>query len=108
MRKSVIAIIVIVLVVLSNNALLGWLMRLLPLRAVGIVGFSFYLLHPFLVPLYKDVAKTYFQAEPQALTSFLTVGLGTYLLAIFTYSYIERPFLSYGKPEPVLPAERQV
>ena len=98
----------IVLVVLSNNALLGWLMRLLPLRAVGIVGFSFYLLHPFLVPLYKDVAKTYFQAEPQALASFLTVGLGTYLFAVFTYSYIERPFLSYGKSEPVLPAERQV
>ena len=92
----------ILLVVLTNSAMLGRLMQLWPLRAVGIAGFSFYLLHPFLVPVCKDLAKTYFHAEPHGLTSFLTAGLLTYLLAIFTYSYIERPFLSYSKPAAVL------
>lgn len=97
----------ILVVVLTNNAMLGRLMQVLPLRAVGIVGFSFYLLHPFLVPLYKDLTRTYFHAEPHSLPSFVMVGLLTYGLAIFSYSYIERPFLSYGKPEPARRGERQ-
>jgi peptidoglycan/LPS O-acetylase OafA/YrhL len=79
--------------VLSENSLLGRIMRFLPLRAVGLVGFSFYLLHPNLMGFCRSLSQYYFNYNLQGIQMFMVAGFATYLLSIFTYTYIERPFL---------------
>lgn len=83
----------ILCVVLSGDALLGKIMRFLPLRAVRLVGFSFYLLHPNLMTFFHSLSQYYFNFSLQGIQMFIVAGIATYILSIFTYTYIERPFL---------------
>ncbi|WP_458774168.1 acyltransferase family protein [Desulforhopalus sp. 52FAK] len=83
----------ILCVVLSGDALLGKIMSFLPLRAVGLVGFSFYLLHPNLMTFFYSLSQYYFNFSLQGIQMFIVAGIATYFLSIFTYTYIERPFL---------------
>jgi peptidoglycan/LPS O-acetylase OafA/YrhL len=69
-------------------------------RAVGIVGYSFYLLHGMAIEMYKGVADYYFGVLPENLALALPVGLLTWLIAVFTYSLIERPFLARSASRP--------
>ena len=87
----------LLLVVLAPRT---WLTRIVgwyPLRAVGLVGYSFYLLHPLMITVVRAVAEDFF-ANPHLSGPplFLYAGVATYLLAIFTYTYIERPFIRGG------------
>ena len=83
----------IFLVVLANNTLLSRIMSFYPLRAVGLVGFSFYLLHPTLINFFRIVVDDFLNIHLSGPSMFLLAGIGTYILAAFTYTYIERPFL---------------
>jgi peptidoglycan/LPS O-acetylase OafA/YrhL len=90
----------ILLIVLAGNSLLGRIMSFYPLRAVGLVGFSFYLLHPLLLSLYKEIIQYYFHIQPGNMLKFVAVGVASYLVSTFTYTYIERPFL--GKQQALI------
>lgn len=90
---GLISAVFIFLVVMSEGALLGKMVGFLPLRAVGLVGFSFYLLHPTLMGFCRSMAEYYFNTSLPGFTLFLIAGTGTYLLSILTYTLIERPFL---------------
>jgi peptidoglycan/LPS O-acetylase OafA/YrhL len=83
----------ILLTILAENSLLGRIMNFYPLRAVGLVSFSFYLLHPLLLSLYKEIIPYYFHFQPGNILKLIAVGGASYLVSTFTYTYIERPFL---------------
>lgn len=70
------------------------------LRYVGIVGYSFYLLHPYAVFLTRNGIEYFLQLPPENISSVwrvLSPLLLTLLFASFTYSFIERPFLTSKK-----------
>lgn len=91
----------IFLVLLANNTLLSRIMGFLPFKAVGIVSFSFYLLHPKLIGFTNQVAIVFTGDNLSDIVKFFLSGILTYLCAVFAYSYIERPFLkSTPKPQP--------
>ena len=79
--------------VTAQQSLLARLMATIPLRAVGIVGFSFYLLHPTFIVFCNEVTRYYFNLDLSPIVRFFLVGAVAYCFASFTYSYIERPFM---------------
>ncbi|HBE91859.1 MAG TPA: hypothetical protein DDW55_04775 [Gammaproteobacteria bacterium] len=89
--------ILIVLVLIAPGTLYDKLLSWLPLRAIGLVGFSFYLIHPIVITLVKGVQDYYFGYRMGAVPQLLVVLLITYFMSAFTFSYIERPFLKRAK-----------
>ncbi len=85
----------IFLTVLAKQSLLEKIMSSYILRAIGIVGFSFYLLHPLLLSLYKETVPAHYLSGN--MTKFIVVGITSYLFATITYTYVERPFLNKEK-----------
>ncbi|MDO5673407.1 MAG: acyltransferase [bacterium] len=66
----------------------------LPLRAMGLVSFSFYLLHPLVIDIVKSVNRVLFnQVHLSGYAMFVLAGILTYIFATITYTYIERPFI---------------
>ncbi len=84
---------IIFAVVSAPQSLLSRGMAWAPLRAVGVVSFSFYLLHPTFIVFCDAVAKYYFYADLGVVTRFFLCGTITYCFSLFTFSYIERPFM---------------
>ena len=78
---------------LARNSLLDKTMNLLPLKAVGIVGYSYYLLHPIIIECVRATTHYFWDYYPTGIDIFLLSGIATYLATVFTYSYIERPFI---------------
>lgn len=74
----------------SYNRLLSWQ----PLRALGLVGYSFYLLHPVVIALLSTLQEYYLGYPITGLARLAIVLLLSYPLAAFTYTYLERPFLA--------------
>ena len=85
------ACLLIILTIFAEETLFGRVMRLKVLRAVGIVSFSFYLLHPKAIFFTKKMFGMFFGNPLPGLPTFIVAGLITYCLAFFTYSYIEQP-----------------
>ena len=83
----------ILLALISPNTLYDRFLSWTPLRAVGLVGFSFYLLHPTVISLTRAMQDYYLGFRLNPGTQLIIVLLVTYLASAFTYSYIERPFL---------------
>ena len=72
------------------------------LRYVGIIGYSFYLLHPYAVFLTRNGIEYFLQLPPENVSDIwriLSPLVLTLLFASFTYSFIERPFLTNKKPK---------
>lgn len=70
------------------------------LRYIGIIGYSFYLLHPYAVFLTRNGIEYFLQLPPENVSSIWRVIFPlfiTLLFASFTYSFIERPFLTSKK-----------
>jgi peptidoglycan/LPS O-acetylase OafA/YrhL len=78
---------------LAGTSLLDRTMNLLPLKAVGIVGYSYYLLHPIIIECTRITTRYFWDYYPTGAAIFLISGIATYLVSVFTYSYIERPFI---------------
>lgn len=87
------AMLLIVTTLLSGSSFLNRLMSLLPLKAVGIVGYSFYLLHPIILDSLRSLVDYFANYRVGGVMLFVLGGVATYLVSIFTYSYIERPFI---------------
>ena len=87
----------ILLVLMAPRTLYDQLLSWLPLRALGLVGFSFYLLHPIVISMVKGIQDYYFGYRMDIVPQFFVVMIITYFFAAFTYSYIERPFLKLAK-----------
>lgn len=86
----------ILLVAISGDSLLGRVIGYLPFRAIGLVGYSFYLLHPTLIGFSRSVTQDYLNYRLEGVEMFLVAGIATYLLSLLTYTYMERPFLYSG------------
>ena len=56
-------------------------------------SYSFYLLHPKLIDCVRATTLYFWDYYPTGITIFLLAGIATYLVTLFTYSYIERPFI---------------
>lgn len=87
----------ILITLLSGNSLLDSIMNFLPLRAVGLVGFSFYLVHPMMISVVRRISTYFTDYYPIEMPLFIMAGLASYALSAFTYSYIERPFIKASR-----------
>ncbi|HBT96668.1 MAG TPA: hypothetical protein DEB25_03010 [Desulfobulbaceae bacterium] len=82
----------IFLAALSSGSMADRLLANPLLRWIGIVGFSFYLVHPLMLDMVKGMALVW----PVPLTScskFFLTGIATLVVSSFTYSFVERPFI---------------
>ncbi len=84
---------IIFTVISAQQSFLARFMALTPLRAVGVVSFSFYLLHPTFIAFCDEITRYYFNVDLSPIARFFVVGAVTYGFAAFTYSCIERPFM---------------
>lgn len=87
----------VILLVLAPQSLPGKLFNALPLRIMGTVSYSFYLLHPVSLGIVKAFAVDYLGHPPDAGEKFLYTLVLTFFLSTITYQYIERPFLKSKK-----------
>lgn len=78
-------------VLLAKGRVLDRVLTLAPLRELGIVGFSLYLVHPLVKNIVADFCKLYFDYKIENLPLFLATLGCSYLLARYTYRHIEQP-----------------
>jgi len=88
-----IAALLLLFTVINNTSPVNRLMSLYPLRAVGIVGFSFYLLHPSIMGMIKVIFLNLTGQNISSIPLFISAMIMTYFFSVITYSLIERPFL---------------
>jgi len=82
------------LILLTPGTILSKIFTWTPFRAIGIVGFSFYLLHPIIIDLIGNLTVVYFDKPlPSGPVLFFISMLCTWMAAAMTYSFIERPFI---------------
>ena len=79
-------------IVVSRNTALEKILAFLPLRAIGLVSFSMYILHPMVVLLIRQGSSHYFGISLVDLPLFFATVAATYMVSCATYTYIERPF----------------
>ncbi|MHB1348506.1 MAG: acyltransferase family protein [Desulfobulbaceae bacterium] len=89
---GVAAAVFIFLLIGSDNTFLDRMLSIWPLRAVGLVSFSMYVLHPVIIDTIRGAVSHYTGVvTPGIVTFLLTMTLG-YLVACVTYTFVERPF----------------
>ena len=81
------------IVVVGEKSLLTKVLRLPPLRAIGIVGYSFYLMHSTGLSITKSFFQHYYSMSITGVPLFFISIIVTYFIASITYSLIERPFI---------------
>ncbi len=95
---------IIVLALLSEKSFFRLIIGNWLFRSVGVIGFSFYLLHGLGMELFSEVQRLFIGTETPGERSWsFVIGsfLFTYPMALLTYSYVERPFFGYHqKPTP--------
>lgn len=103
-----IAFSLILLATLYGSPVLVRAFRFMPLRVIGVTGFSWYLLH---LPLVRFVGRLFGAGAPQPLmfaTSFMLVGavaIGSYLLIEKPFMMMSRVFSARKPAHPVAPIE---
>ena len=88
------------IVVLIINTDKTWFSRILGnwlFRSVGVVGFSFYLLHGMGMEISSEFKSQFLGAEfaDRSWWFSLSAFVVTYWMALITYSYVERPFFGF-------------
>lgn len=78
-------------IVHARGKILHRMLTLAPLRELGIVGLSLYLVHPLVKKILDGFFILYFDYKLKNLPLFLATLAGSYLLARYTYNHIERP-----------------
>jgi len=71
-------------------------------RSVGVIGFSFYILHSLGMQLFAQIQTNYLgitNAGERGWVFTLGAFCITYVLAVITYSYVERPFFGYRQKD---------
>ena len=82
---------VLLALLLSGNSLLTRFFSLVPLRLMGTISYSFYLLHPTCLQIVKKICTDYFYITPGGVTKFILTFVLTFMVSALTYTYIERP-----------------
>ena len=85
--------IIILLALMTSGGFFSKLLSYTPLRAIGLVGYSFYLIHPVIISLVGGMWEHYMGYRMGLEMRFILVLIVTYVFSAFTYTYIERPFL---------------
>jgi peptidoglycan/LPS O-acetylase OafA/YrhL len=80
-------------IVINNDSLFNKILSNKILRAVGLVSFSFYIIHYKIIHLILFTCKHYFAITPNEFTLTITAGVSSYFIASITYTFIERPFI---------------
>ena len=93
------------LLVLAPGSLPAKMFKTLPLRLIGTVSYSFYLLHPICLKVAKTFALDYLGHPLNAIEAFLFTLVLTFVFSAITYTYIERPFLKVKKPLETQPGQ---
>ncbi|MHB8788719.1 MAG: acyltransferase family protein [Desulfobulbaceae bacterium] len=79
-------------IVATRNTALEKLLAFLPLRAIGLVSFSIYILHPMVMLVLRKGVSQYFGLSLSDFPLFVCTLAATYVASCVTYMYIERPF----------------
>ena len=85
------------IIIATPGTLLSRILMFWPLRAIGIVGYSFYLIHPLVIEAVMQASWQYFNVELLHGRLFIVSGVITWVICLFTYSLIEKPFLQSNK-----------
>jgi peptidoglycan/LPS O-acetylase OafA/YrhL len=78
-------------VVVARNTLTHRCLILAPLRELGKVGLSLYLVHPLVKSIIDTFSTMYLGGKVKNLPLFLATLALSYLLARYTFSHIEQP-----------------
>ncbi|MGH1428218.1 MAG: acyltransferase family protein [Arenicella sp.] len=93
----IVSMLVLASAVLSHSSIYNRVLSLSLFRLIGVIGYSFYLVHPYAIAIFKAIFEFIFLAPPSSVIPGFFIMLGSFLItmpiAMFTYSYIERPFL---------------
>ena len=63
------------------------------LRAIGLISYSVYLLHPVFLDLVKYIFTVYLNIQPNGVVKFVFTLILVIPASVMTYTYIERPFI---------------
>jgi peptidoglycan/LPS O-acetylase OafA/YrhL len=78
-------------IVLAKGKILDKVLTLAPLRELGVVGLSLYLVHPLVKKIVDGFSTLYFDYKLKNFSLFLATLVCSYALARYTYIHIERP-----------------
>lgn len=97
LSSAIAALLILASAVINKKSAYNRILSFSLFRLIGIVGYSFYLIHPYAIAIFKAAVEFTFAAPAShilhgtvTMTGSLIIAM---LLSIFTYSYIERPFL---------------
>ena len=79
--------------VMSEGSWVAKILRCLPLRLLGTVSYSFYLLHPIFIRVIKDKSLYYLHIYVDNTVACVAALALTLIASTITYTYIERPFI---------------
>jgi peptidoglycan/LPS O-acetylase OafA/YrhL len=75
----------------ARGKILDKILTLAPLRALGIVGLSLYLVHPLIKNILQGISVFFFDFKLINFPLFQATLFCSYLLAAYTYTHIEQP-----------------
>lgn len=90
---GVAAALLVLSTVAAGEGLLTRILSFFPLRAIGLVSFSLYLIHPIILLLLQKSILHYTGYCLSGPFLFMLTLLVSYVCACATYSYIEKPFM---------------
>ncbi len=96
--KCIVSAAIILLALNTPKTAFQWLISNWLFRSVGVIGFSFYILHGLGMQIFEQIQIQYL-ASPNAGERSWEFLLGSfcvsYAMAVITYSFVERPFFGY-------------
>ena len=96
--KSIVSAAIILLALNTPKTIYQRLISNWLFRSVGVIGFSFYILHGLGMQIFEQIQIQYL-ASPNAGERSWEFLLGSfcvsYIMAVITYSFVERPFFGY-------------
>lgn len=98
--KCLACLALILFAVNNRNTIYSWIMSNWLFRSVGIVGFSFYILHGLGMQIVLAVQKQLLampNPSERSWSFMLMTFVVTYVMSVITYSYVERPFFGFRK-----------
>ncbi len=88
---------VLLAILLSHGKLLSHFFSMKWLRSIGVVGYSYYLLHPMVATEIIDFSRFYTGEPLYGGRLFLVTAVVTWIISIATYSLVEKPFMAAAK-----------
>jgi len=90
---DILSALLIMSVTLSSGQFINQLLTSKFLRAIGLVSFSFYIIHYLIIKLVESFFNVYLGINLNEIFLLIFAGAISYGVAAFSYSYIERPFI---------------